>query len=189
MLRFAQGIGIALLLVMAVLGLRRDDDIETAPEFVVDMAAQRSDYYLESFIIRTFDAAGLLAREVTGDTLTHYPASNTARIEPVAVVIHRSPAPDWHISAVHGDMRSDSRQMRLLGDVLIKRDTIDSEQALRVETRSLNLDADLQTFASADPTQMTSAHWHSSGVGLSGDAKSGELRLLDQVKIIYEHPR
>ena len=63
-------------------------------EETINMRETQSDYYLEEFTTRKFDATGTLQYRVSGKSLLHFPEDDRSEItEPNVCLLYTSPSP------------------------------------------------------------------------------------------------
>jgi LPS export ABC transporter protein LptC len=183
------------LLLMAIVArdwVEAPADIEV--EDTIDMRATQSDYYLEDFTTRSFNADGALAYELHGRSLAHYPDGDRSEIIAPEVMLHR-PRVRWQIESARGQFIQKTGVFTLQGDVRIRRDPAGianlarrSVEAEPVEIRTSELSVFTATndVHTDQPVEIIAESWQLRSVGLQSSIDAGKLQLLSRVQGHYE---
>ncbi len=157
---------------------------QTAVEPTLDMSATQSDYYLEQFNTRKFNRFGEVEYEVTGDTLAHYPIDDRSEITQPSVIFNRDQI-QWKINSKSGQLTKNPSIFTLAGDVVIKRETGDS-QPVTMRTDELSILTEANEIRTDKPIEIISENWQLRSVGLQSSLNAGKLNLLSTVTGHYE---
>ncbi|MBW8831668.1 MAG: LPS export ABC transporter periplasmic protein LptC [Burkholderiales bacterium] len=119
------------LLLMAVLALGtwwlvKNTPLADAPQ-VDEPLKHEPDYQMSHFIVRRFAPDGRMRAQIEGDTMRHYPDTDTLEIDNVRV---RAIAPDGHVtiaSARTALSNGDGSEIQLQGGAHIVRESLDGE--------------------------------------------------------------
>lgn len=165
------------------------DWVETTPvsievEDTIDMQATESDYYLEQFKTRKFDAAGNIEYEVSGQTLAHYPIDDRSEITKPSVVMHREDI-KWTIDSKAGDLEKNPAIFTLQGDVTVERINADSPPII-IRTEELSILTDTNEVRTDKAIEIVSETWQLRSIGLQSSLNEGKLNLLSTVTGRYE---
>src|SRR5438105_2196911 len=114
------------LLLMALLALGTWWLVKNTPMAEVERAAapprHEPDYTMTHFTVRRFAPDGTMRAQVEGDTLRHYPDTDTVEIDNVRI---RAVAPDGHVTLADGRRalaNSDASEVQLLGGAHVVRE-------------------------------------------------------------------
>lgn len=95
----------------------------------------RPDYFMKSFSVKSFDAAGRLQTEVRGREARHYPDSGMLEIDGVRV---RSFGPDGHLTvatARRALSNADGSEIELFGQAVVTREPLPARAGAVIEPR------------------------------------------------------
>lgn len=113
------------LILMALLALGTYWLVRNAPMMGLPEIAQplrhEPDYFMRTFSIKTFDAAGRLKSEVLGAEARHYPDTDTVEIDQVRI---RSVNPEGRVTvatANRGLSNADASEVQLFGNAVVTR--------------------------------------------------------------------
>jgi len=163
--------------------------VEDAPDTIVvedtiDMSQTQSDYYLEDFTTRKFDADGALQYRVTGESLLHYPEDDRSEITAPNVILLREGI-RWDITAAEGEMRRKPDTFTLQGNVLLERAS-ENNDIVSIRTDSISVLTDSNEVSTDQPIEVIADGWTMSSVGLQSRIDEGKLIFLSQVKGHYD---
>lgn len=178
-----------LLVPLLMLAIVIRDWVETTPELIavedtIDMSATQSDYYLEQFSTRKFDATGSIEYEVTGQSLAHYPTDDRSEITKPSVVLHRE-AIQWKIDSSLGQLQKDPAIFTLQGDVIVRRETSQNSPVI-MRTEEISILTDDNEVRTDKPIEIIAETWHLRSTGLQSSLNEGKLNLLSQVTGRYD---
>ena len=135
------------LLLMALLALGTWWLVKNTPMSEVERAAapprHEPDYTMSRFTVRRFAADGQMRAQIEGDTLRHYPDTDTVEIDNVRI---RAVAPDGHVTladARRALANGDASEVQLQGGAHVVREAMNGE--VPVEFRGEFLHAFLNT--------------------------------------------
>ncbi len=109
--------------------------------------AQGPDYFLENFVMRSFDVHGQLRTEVAGDKATHYPDKKSVSIDNIRIKSVDSVGRVSNASALRGVTDDAQTQVELMGQARVVREAYTDtkgQQQERAEYRSEYLLAHLK---------------------------------------------
>lgn len=119
------------LMLMAVLALGtwwlvKNTPLADAPK-VAEPLKHEPDYQMSHFIVRRFAPDGRMRAQIEGDTMRHYPDTDTLEIDNVRV---RAIAPDGHVTIANARTalsNGDGSEIQLQGGAHIVRESLDGE--------------------------------------------------------------
>jgi lipopolysaccharide export system protein LptC len=93
------------------------------------------DYFMKSFSVKSFDAAGRLQSEVQGDEARHYPDSDTLEIDKARM---RSVAPTGRLTVATADRaltNADGSEVQLFGNAIVTREPLPAKPGQPAQPR------------------------------------------------------
>jgi lipopolysaccharide export system protein LptC len=115
---------------------------------VQKVARHESDYFMENFSVRTFDATGRVRTEVWGAKASHYPDTLWLEVDDIRVRSFDQQGRLTTATAQHGLTNEDSSEMQLIGHAVVVREADTSKPdstAPRMEYRGEFLHAFMNT--------------------------------------------
>lgn len=112
------------------------------------VAQHESDYFMENFSVRTFDATGRVRTEVQGAKARHYPDTQWLEIDNIRVRSFDEQGRLTTATALHGLTNEDSSEVQLMGQARVVREADTSKPgntAPRMEYRGEFLHAFMNT--------------------------------------------
>lgn len=151
-----------------------------------DMRSSQSDYYLEAFRTRRYDAQGKPEYRVSGDSLTHYPDSRRSDIVAPSIALIEAES-EWKVTARQGVFTEAPELFRLTDDVVIARQG-GSEESLVIRTAELELLPDSREVRTDQAIEIVADSWQLRAIGLRSTLETGNLKLLNEVTGTYAAP-
>ena len=173
-----------LLLAIVVRDWVESDTSTIEIEDTIDMSATKSDYYLEQFKSRKYDADGNIEYIVSGETLAHYPTDNRSEITAPSLVMHGKSI-EWNINSETGELKQNPSVFTLLGNVIVKR-TSTGGSPVTMRTEEISINTDENEVLTDKPVEIVSETWHLRSIGLQSSLDEGKLNLLSSVTGHYE---
>ena len=93
------------------------------------------DYFMKSFSVKSFDAAGHLQSEVQGDEARHYPDTDTLEIDKARM---RSVAPTGRLTVATADRaltNADGSEVQLFGNAIVTREPLPAKPGQPAQPR------------------------------------------------------
>lgn len=137
------------------------------------------DFWAENFTIKKFGEDGKLQNTLTASKLMHYPDDDTTVITAPTVRYYRDPP--VVISSATGLISNNGKEVALVGNVQIKRETTKASPATQVETRVLTLFPDDELAVSREPVTITQGRSIIKGGGMESNHKTGVSVLSGRV--------
>ena len=145
---------------------------------------QDPDFRLDQFTVKSFDASGRLTREISGQSATHFPATQSLHIEGVRILAENEVGTRLTAQAKKGISREAEQQVTLSGEATAVRQA--DKQGPRVELRGETLTAWLQEerLVSDQPVRITRGSDVFSAQTMNFDVRSGQYELQGQVRAV-----
>jgi LPS export ABC transporter protein LptC len=115
--------------------------------------------------------------EMKADTATYYRKKNLALFDRVQIKINMSDGKSFLLTADKGEMFTDTKDVKIIGNVVIASDTGD-----KFHTDYLNYNEKERKFFTNAPVTMENKFMKIKGVGLTLFIKKGQLNLSSMVK-------
>ena len=115
--------------------------------------------------------------EMKADTATYYRKKNLALFDRVQIKINMSDGKSFILTADKGEMFTDTKDVKIIGNVVIVSDTGD-----KFHTDYLNYNEEERKFFTNAPVTMENKFMKIKGVGLTLFIKKGQLKLSSMVK-------
>jgi len=175
---------------LIIVALLAGNWVEDRPDSVIveetiNMSETQSDYYLEEFTTRKFDAAGMLEYRVSGKSLLHFPEDDRSEITAPNVILLREGI-RWDITSTMGQMLRNPDTFTLIGDVQIERSGETSDDSVSILTESLSVRTDSNEVSTDQPIEVIATGWRMRSVGLQSKIDDGKLIFLSQVTGHYD---
>jgi lipopolysaccharide export system protein LptC len=147
------------LLLMALLALGtwwlvKNTPLADAPEVVAPLKHD-PDYQMSHFIVRRFAPDGRMRAQIEGDTMRHYPDTDTLEIDNVRI---RAIAPDGHVTLANARTalsNGDGSEVQLQGGAHIVREGLDGEDPVEFRGEFLHAFLNSERVRSHLPVTMT----------------------------------
>lgn len=162
-----------------------EDPTEEELEATIDMSATRADYYLEKFQTRKMDRLGKPAYELTGETLTHYPADDSSEIMQPYLTLHHDNGV-WLLDSKQGRLTTNPDIFTLIGTVTMKREATAEQDAISIETSDLRIHTENNYVETDQPIEVVATNWTLRSTGLKSNIDEGVLTLVSNVEGHYE---
>ncbi len=142
------------------------------------------DFRLDQFTVKSFDAKGRLTREISGQSATHFPATQSLHIEGVRILAENEVGTRLTAQAKKGISREAEQQVTLSGEAMAVRQA--DKHSPRVELRGETLTAWLEEerVVSDQPVRITRGTDVFSAQTMNFDTRSGRYELQGQVRAV-----
>lgn len=157
---------------------------ELMPPGIDPQLRQDPDFRLGQFTVKSFDASGRLTREISGQSATHFPATQSLHIEGVRILVENELGTRMTAQAKKGISREPEQQVTLSGEVMAVRQA--DQQSPRVEMRGEALTAWLEEerLVSDQPVRITRGTDVFSAQTMNFDTRSGQYELQGRVRAV-----
>lgn len=146
------------------------------------------DYFMKTFSVKSFDAAGRLQSEVQGEVARHYPDSDTLEIDKVNM---RSVSPEGRLTVATANRalsNGDGTEVQLFGNAIVTREPVSAKAGTpaqpRLEFRGEFLHAFTNTerVRSDQPVTLTRGDDRFTADGMDYDNLDQVLQLRGRVR-------
>ena len=174
------------LIVVAVLARNwvEDRPDSVVVEETINMQETQSDYYLEEFTTRKFDATGTLQYRVSGKSLLHFPEDGRSEITAPNVILLREGI-RWDITSAKGEMLREPDTFTLFGNVQIER-AGGENNSVSIRTESLSVSTHNNEVSTDQPIEVIASGWRMRSVGLQSKIDDDTLIFLSEVTGHYD---
>jgi lipopolysaccharide export system protein LptC len=157
---------------------------ELTPTGIDPQLRQDPDFRLDQFTVKSFDATGRLTREISGQSATHFPATQTMHIEGVRLLAENEVGTRLTAQAKKGISREADQQVTLTGDALAVRQA--DAQSPRVELSGETFTAWLEQerLVSDQPVRLIRGAEVFSAQTMNFDTRSGHYELQGRVRAV-----
>ena len=157
---------------------------ELMPPGLDPQLRQDPDFRLGQFTVKSFDASGRLTREISGQSATHFPATQSLHIEGVRILVENELGTRMTAQAKKGISREVEQQVTLSGEAMAVRQA--DKRSPRVELRGETLTAWLQEerLVSDQPVRIMRETDVFSAQTMNFDVRSGQYELQGQVRAV-----
>lgn len=117
---------------------------------------------------------------LVADRAEYLRSSNLVRLNPVQLTFYEAGAfGDLTLTATHGELQEDTRQLDIWGDVVIV-----GEGGERLQTESLRYDDQRRQLSTAAPIHYWAPRMELTGVGLLVDIEKNTMRVKKDVRML-----
>lgn len=157
---------------------------ELIPPGIDHQLRQDPDFRLDQFTVKSFDASGRLTREISGQSATHFPATQSLHIEGVRILAENEAGTRLTAQAQKGISREADQQVTLSGDAMAVRQA--DKHSPRVELRGETLTAWLEEerLTSERPVRITQGADVFGAQTMNFDVRSGQYELQGRVRAV-----
>ena len=157
---------------------------ELMPPGLDPQLRQDPDFRLDQFTVKSFDASGRLTREISGQSATHFPATQSLHIEGVRILTENEVGTRLTAQAKKGISREVEQQVTLSGEAMAVRQA--DKRSPRVELRGETLTAWLQEdrLVSDQPVRIMRETDVFSAQTMNFDVRSGQYELQGQARAV-----
>jgi len=159
--------------------------VETPPGFVAPEARHDPDYFMENFDITVYQANGTPAYNVVAAHMNHYPDDDTLSFRSLKISYRDDQQHEWTTSADTGTALQNIQVMHLNGNVLIERQTHDSDREYTISTEALRIDFPNKTASTESDVNIVSKNSTIHAKGMTVDLAAGHLSLLSEARGHY----
>jgi len=169
----------------------------TALSFWLDYAVRqeaqgdkKAELYEPDFIIENFSATrlnkeGKPASVLKAKRMTHYPDNQASKLDEPYLIQLRDNAQSMHISADRALVSGSGEEVRLYGNVVVRRPATPERTELRLETRFLQVLPEQDLARTPEHVVITQGGSRLTGTGLEVNNKTEEFILKSQVRGQY----
>lgn len=148
------------------------------------------DYRLEQFTLKSFDASGHMTREISGQSATHFPATQALHIEDIRIFAENDAGTRLNARAQKGISFEAEQQVTLTGDAVAVRAADAQGPRMTLAGETLTLLMDEERLTSALPVKITRGGDVFTAQAMDFDTRNGQYELRGRVKsVLMPAPR
>ena len=146
-----------------------------------DLTRHDPDFIVERFTATSLDRSGRPESTLTAKRMIHYPDDETTELEEPRLAQLRDEAAPVRITAERGTVTKDGEEVRLYGNVVVRREPSEGRPELRMETTYLQVFPKEDLARTPEAVVITEGQSRLSGVGMEYDHKARQLTLQARV--------
>lgn len=144
------------------------------------------DYFVENFTTTTMGESGKPTRRLSAKYLAHFLDTQTKELKSPYMLFFSETEPPWHIKSDTGWVSAANDVILLGGDVHIWRDDADGRREVDIVTKDLKILPDSDYAETEKLAVIRTRGSESRGVGLRAFLEERRIKLLSQVRTIYD---
>jgi lipopolysaccharide export system protein LptC len=144
------------------------------------------DYIVDNLTATTLDAQGKVRYIMSAKKMLHYPDDDTTQLEEPQFQSFTTEYPPMHMTAKNGEISSKGEDVFLRNDVVIVRPAYANKSELTINTHYLHIMPNKDLITSTQPVTIVDALTKLNAVGMELDNNAHTIKLLSQVKSVYE---
>jgi lipopolysaccharide export system protein LptC len=145
------------------------------PEFVVDRVASTA-----------MDQSGRAESRLTAQRMLYYPDEETTEVEEPRLTQFPEKGPPLRVSAERGTVSKEGDEVRLYGNVVVRRESDGGRPELRMDTTYLQVFPKTEVARTPEPVLITEGSSKIAGVGMEYDNAKRQLELKARVSGLFE---
>jgi lipopolysaccharide export system protein LptC len=135
----------------------------------------------DGVIANSMDETGRTDSKLTAKRMQHFPADQITEFEDPRLVQYRGSGPPVVITAERGTVNKNGEEVRLYGNVVVRREATADRPELRVDTTFLQVFPKTDIARTPEPVVITEGKARLSGVGMVYDNKQRRFELHARV--------
>ena len=139
------------------------------------------DFIVERFTATSLDKGGRPESRLTARRMVHYPDDQTTELEEPRLVQFREPGPPMRISAERGTVTKDGEEVRLYGNVVVRREATKTRPELKMETTYLQVFPKQDIARTPEAVVITEGASRLTGVGMDFNSRTRQFELKARV--------
>jgi len=150
-------------------------------------ASHDPDYFIEDFVVRSMNAKGQIKHRLKGIRMMHFPDDDSAELESPELELYVDAVPTWKINAERGLIFSGGDQVKLLGEVRMKRHAEREQDVIYAQTRDVLVKPDEEYAETEQLVTITSGNGGLTvrAVGMRAYIDQGRVELLSNVEGVH----
>ncbi len=152
----------------------------------VESVLHEPDYYMTQFEATALNLNGKPAHKLYADKMQHYPDDDSATLDKPHLMLFRSEEEFWDIRAETGLVSNGGASLFLQGEVIIMRVNATHSPPLQLYTSDLTVRPDDKIVETAAPVTIKDGRGVTTAVGMWADLNQRQVKLLSNVRGVYE---
>lgn len=157
---------------------------ELIPPGLDPQLRQDPDFRLDQFTVKSFDASGRLTREISGQSATHFPATQSLHIKGVRIMAENEVGTRLKAQAQKGISREAEQQVTLSGEAMAVRQADKNSPRVVLRGETLTAWLEEERLVSDQPVRITRGTDVYSAQTMNFDTRSGQYELQGQVRAL-----
>jgi lipopolysaccharide export system protein LptC len=145
------------------------------------------DFIVEHFTTRRFNLEGHLQHHLSAQKMTHYPDDDTTEVSTPSLIYYGQSNP-LHIDAEHAWVSKDGKEVKLIGNVQMKRPARPHQPELLVKTAELRVFPDDEIARTQTAVTIINGLSTLQGQGLEANHHTQIFTLLGRVQGVLQRP-
>ncbi|WP_295502120.1 LPS export ABC transporter periplasmic protein LptC [Limnohabitans sp. Rim8] len=145
---------------------------------------QGPDFRLDQFKLQTFDASGRLTREISGQSATHFPATQSLHIEGVRILAENEAGARLTAEAKTGISRETEQEVTLSGNAIAVRQAHAQSPYTEIRAEVLTALLEEERLVSNRPVRMTRGKDVFTAQGMNFNTRTGQYELEGKVRAV-----
>jgi lipopolysaccharide export system protein LptC len=139
---------------------------------------------LRQFKLQTFDASGRLTREISGQSATHFPATQSLHIEGVRILAENEAGARLTAEAKTGISRETEQEVTLSGNAIAVRQAHAQSPYTEIRAEVLTALLEEERLVSNRPVRMTRGKDVFTAQGMNFNTRTGQYELEGKVRAV-----
>jgi lipopolysaccharide export system protein LptC len=149
-------------------------------------ARHEPDYIVEHLTATSLDTNGRPESTLTARTMRHFPDDETTELESPQLVRLSLDRPPVHIEADRGKAFKDNDEVRLYGNVVVRREATAERPELRMETTYLQVFPKQDIARTHEHVVIREGRSRLTGIGMDYNNKTRQLELKSRVTGMFQ---
>ncbi len=145
------------------------------------------DFIVQDFTTQRFSLDGQLQHQLSAQIMTHYPDDDTTEVSTPSLIYYGQKLP-LHINAERAWISKDGKEVRLMGDVRMKREADQHHAELLLKTTELRVFPDDEIARTQTPVTIFDGLSTLQGNGLEANNHTQTFTLLGHVRGLLQRP-
>ena len=178
-------ISLIIISALALLSWWFQDIWKEAPIIKPDKDEHFPDFFMENFTITSMDIKGQPNYILRATKMLHYADDDSSELERPRIQF-LSEKGDWTITAEHALILENTKQIQLKTNVQLSRNASAQQTPMTIDTEYLSINTETEIAETESLAQVSSKGLSMTSKGLVYDGRNGILKLVSEVKGIYE---
>lgn len=181
-------ISLIIITALALLSWWFQDIWKEAPIIQPEKDEHFPDYFMENFTLTNMDASGQPSYILRAVKMLHYSDNDSSELE-LPEIQFLSKKGDWTITAEQALILENNNQIQLKTNVQLHRNASAQQSPLTINTEYLSINTETEIAETDYLAQVSSKGLSMTSKGLVYDSRNGILKLVSEVKGVYETTR
>lgn len=181
-------ISLIIISALALLSWWFQDIWKEAPIIQPEKDEHFPDYFMENFTLTNMDITGKPSYILRASKMQHYSDNNSSELEQPRIQFLGEKS-DWSITAEHALILENDNQIQLRNNVQLSRNASAEQAPMTIDTEYLSINTSTEVAETQYLAQVSSKGLSMTSKGLVYDSRNGILKLVSEVKGVYESVR